>query len=683
MSRKQFDNEIGGLPGQDFSVEDAAKKIFNLRADEGYEGRAVALATPIDQIWADVKQPRRAVPASIRLHWNGNPGDVLELLNQWHIIASKIATVDIYAILQGNGEGIQVENAPPIFTGYVELLRLAASIRKDGLINPISIIEQDGRNLIETGERRWLAYHILHNYMGTPEWSKIPASRSDGRDYVWRQATENTARRQLNAIGMARQLALLIMETRRGVEGQSYNDFDELVIAGGCDRKFYAQIANGNIHRVPRGMGERIQGAMGLSMTQLSQYRRLLRLSDDELINDALWTRADVEDWAELTLREITATLTPVKVHEIVTREEWGLEDLRTAMEGARLNPVQPSPPAPLPHGEGSKEQRVYEPMEGDKVRTPAGHMGSVLEVGDGRFVAVQTVNGVKNYAKETLTLMSRTGRLDEDWEEEEETPPQPLPLQGEGQNARLPIQRVDMSEYSVLMHSNSWPERYKGLKSLRDADEILFVQTAYGHMAVGAKISYTMLGNAASHYRSENTAIGQVFFAMKEDVLHELSKHRPVAVYKDKDQPSVNTFWVKNVMDRKPTAPQVERQMSDEEFEQPVRRMPGVEPETEVSSDKADSTPLFTGEYGIILHASPEWQFLDGLREMGKRMDNDDLVKAMTEMIRMTTADTKKINIKILCDQYADFMAGIFEDWHSNTLFRILQQLEQAGHDG
>lgn len=359
--------------------------------------RIVAHLTALDTIWADARQPRRAVPASIRMHWNGSPEDVGDLLGQWHLVACKRAGVDLSIgdVLMGRGEGIDApEDAPVIFREYVALLRLAQSIYADGLINPISVIEQRGRFLIESGERRWLAYHLLHLNGVTGEWGKIPAVRSDGRDFVWRQAQENTARRQLNAIGMARQLALLIMETRAHLDGVRYDEFEDTVLNGVCDRRFYAQVANGNIHRIPKGMGERIQGAMGLSMAQLSQYRRLLKLTEDEQVNDALWVRADVEDWPELALRQVADTLTIVKVRDMVLGTEWTLEDLR------RLATVAPAPrptvpgPSFLPH---------------DRVMTRGGFFGTVIGQ-SGDLVTVRTDNDqrARPHHAETLELIDR-----------------------------------------------------------------------------------------------------------------------------------------------------------------------------------------------------------------------------------------------------------------------------------
>jgi ParB-like chromosome segregation protein Spo0J len=232
-------------------------------------------------------------------------------------------------IILSKGEGIDLDDdAPAILRGYVSLLRLAGSIYSEGLINPITVISR-GRNqyLIETGERRWLAHHLLKDI--SDEYGKIAAVQSDGQGYVWRQASENTARRELNAIGMARQLALLILDLRKEIEGHDYDSYETLVLPGGCDRRFYAQVANGRIHRIPKGMGERIQQAMGLSRSQLSHYRNLLQLTDDDDVNDAIWVKADIEDWPERAMREI-GMFTMVNIRRVIFgSDEWSLDDFK------------------------------------------------------------------------------------------------------------------------------------------------------------------------------------------------------------------------------------------------------------------------------------------------------------------------------------------------------------------
>lgn len=386
----------------DGSAKEADMHIYSggQPASDLADPRLIATPTPIERIWADVKQPRRAVPASIRMHWNGDPEDVADLLGQWHLIATSRAEIDINIrdVLLGRGEGLDLpENAPPIFTGYVDLLHLAQSIGQEGLIYPITVMEQPaaGRFLIETGERRWLAYWLLRINLGDDAWAKIPAIRSDGRGYVWRQAQENTARRQLNAIGMARQLALLIMDSRQALDGVQYDDYDQTVLPGGCDRRYYAQVANGNLHAVPRGSGERIQAAMALSKHQLSQYRRLLQLTDDDQVNDALWVRADVEDWSENAMREIADRLTTVNLREIVLGgDDWTLDDLR------RLTPPPPAPrePEPVPHF------TIH-----DRVVHRNGLLGTVMGTG-GRMVSVKLDRdkSLVSYYAVDLTLVDR-----------------------------------------------------------------------------------------------------------------------------------------------------------------------------------------------------------------------------------------------------------------------------------
>lgn len=398
MSRNRAGEKMSAFDTGGSSLQEVADEIYGASAPGITTARIVASAVEIHSIWADRAQPRRAVPASLRLHWNGDPADVPDLLGKWYAVATELAGVelDIVAMLKGEGEGIASDNTHSLFADFVDLVRLAQSINRDGLMNPITVVESDNRWVIESGERRWLAYHLLAMYLGEA-WGKIPAQKSDGRDYVWRQAAENTARRTLNAISMARQLALLIMAAR---DGSHYFAFDEVVGAGDCDRRFYAQVADGNTHRIPRGMGERIQAAMGLGMEQLSQYRSLLRLTDDEEVNDALWVRADIENWPENTLRQIR-TLTAVKVREVIQQEDWSLDMLRKMLD--TLTPVKVSPAeaaAPAP-ALGVYEGAVY--RVGDKVKSMAGMIGEVRGV-NGRLIQVATPYGLRDYYPHQLT---------------------------------------------------------------------------------------------------------------------------------------------------------------------------------------------------------------------------------------------------------------------------------------
>ena len=117
---------------------------------------------------------------------------------------------------------------------------------------------------------------------------------------VWRQASENNARDNLNAISRARQLSLLLMDLHGW---HNFSQFD----ACDSEQAFYAQVADGAAWRIPRGQGERLLNAMGLSdASQLRQYRALLRLPGE------LWRKGDDEDLSEGELRKMRAALDSV-----------------------------------------------------------------------------------------------------------------------------------------------------------------------------------------------------------------------------------------------------------------------------------------------------------------------------------------------------------------------------------
>lgn len=327
-------------PNTKTDLEEFTDQIYG--ASEGPildTGRVVARPTPITDIWADLAQPRRAVPASVRGDWAGDPRHVPALLEAWHTAAQTAGgiRIDPARFLEGNENTEKwPETLPALTAGYVDLLRLAATIFRDGLINPIGVVQRGrGNYLIETGERRWLAHHLLDMYRPDEGFERIAAVQGKTHD-VWRQATENTARRALGPIGMARQLALLIMDVRRQEQarhGAAYDSYETLIAPGGCDRRFYAQVADGNLHRIPKGDAERIQAAMGLSSKQmLGYYRKLLALTESDEINDILWTRADVEDWPERVLRDIGRS-TMVDLRAVLSRENWTLEDLRALVD--------------------------------------------------------------------------------------------------------------------------------------------------------------------------------------------------------------------------------------------------------------------------------------------------------------------------------------------------------------
>ncbi len=282
-------------------------------------------AVSIHDIRPNSIQPRCSIPHDLRDIFALHPNNLVDIFERWIIeveLEKGQKNFDIvnYLLGQETDRGEQAENDPgesgtanshpPSIKelALMKLIDLAASIRRDGLSNPISLVRRADHYEIETGERRWLAYHILYWKFGDGDkrpdgnivnWSRIP-SRIVNEVDVWRQASENNARDNLNAISRARQLALLLMDLH------GWNNFSPL---DACDNEqsFYAQVSDGSIWRIPRGQGERLLNAMGLSDAgQLRQYRALLRLPSE------LWRRGDDEHLSEGELRKMKAALDSV-----------------------------------------------------------------------------------------------------------------------------------------------------------------------------------------------------------------------------------------------------------------------------------------------------------------------------------------------------------------------------------
>jgi hypothetical protein len=251
----------------------------------------------LSSIWPDALQARRAVPAIIRRKWQGDPRGAREVLLRWHSTVERLLGVefDAGAIIRNNAPLPNFDADDKVVEHYINLLKLATSIDDRGLVNPITVIENlPGEYVIETGERRWLAHHLLALHIGGDWYTHIPARILSDLD-IWRQADENGLRIELNAIGKARQLARLIMCMWQHENGVRFESLDALVLAGDCDRAYYAQAL---AYRVKRGQTQRVASAMGLnSYSHISRYKSLLALPDE------IWQVADAEDWAEGRIR--------------------------------------------------------------------------------------------------------------------------------------------------------------------------------------------------------------------------------------------------------------------------------------------------------------------------------------------------------------------------------------------
>lgn len=302
------------------------------------KSRIVAEGRPIKDIFPDPKQPRRTIPSAVRLACRVEPGNMQTVFKKWVQMAEKECGLNLsMRVIQGMVEGTldpedpealpegMTEANTPITVSLVKAINLAASIKKDTLTNAITVVRQGRQYIINTGERRWLAYHLLAWLYGS-QWEQIPAHETPAN--IWKQASENLSREDLGGIALARQFALLVMACYPDIDWDV--DFDAEAV---CDREYYAQVADGNEWRIPRGMGAQIAGAMGVGETLLRRYRAILSIPDE------VWLKADDENWS---------------AHSIY---DWITENNRVEKESHTVTAVTVSrknTPAPVPSNNGS-----------------------------------------------------------------------------------------------------------------------------------------------------------------------------------------------------------------------------------------------------------------------------------------------------------------------------------------
>jgi hypothetical protein len=269
-------------------------------------GRQVAKPVSIFDIYPDPLQPRRAIPSPVRIYWDGRPATTATLFDTWFRMAveERGKTFEIASFLSGLDEvprPEEKETIGPIHAALIDLLEMAANIRENGLTNPITVAHTGNGYHLETGERRWLAYHILNIYFEDEQekWNRIPARVVEDFS-VWRQASENNARSNLNAISKARQLAILMMDLYQQQRGKKFRTFEEMVGQGECDRAFYAQVADGDAYPVLPGTSEAVLTAGGFKARSLmSEHRKLLSLPDE------VWRIADDLNWTQGRIRQL------------------------------------------------------------------------------------------------------------------------------------------------------------------------------------------------------------------------------------------------------------------------------------------------------------------------------------------------------------------------------------------
>lgn len=286
----------------------------------------VAKRIDINLIWPDPVQPRRTMPSAV-LHYHYDDGSTPRTLADFFAVWLWMAAhesgtgypYDITPHITGDDDANE-RSTPigPIEASLIELCGLAKSILDKGLQNPITVAKQDNHYVLETGERRWMAFNLLRVYTESDVWNTIPAFTVDKSD-VWRQAAENAQRQNLNAIGRARQYALLLMALNPGAPITPYHEC-------ASDREFYAQAID---LVIPSGHRKNVLTVMGItSPGQLTTYRKTLALDDET------WQRADDNNATETAL--FSTLNTPISEQE-------------NAQKTAQKPPKTPSqPPRPF-----------------------------------------------------------------------------------------------------------------------------------------------------------------------------------------------------------------------------------------------------------------------------------------------------------------------------------------------
>ncbi len=249
----------------------------------------------LDLIYPDPQQPRREIPFALKLPSGCKPQ---EALKRWiRFVEGRAGSFAWVPYFTGNLEFPEPWHEDPVAARLAKLMRLAKDIYEIRLTNEITVIREVKGFMIETGERRWWATYLLHIAFPEDErWRQIEARMLESRS-AQRQGSENSLRSNLNAIGTARQLALLLLDYYKSLRRDERDDFKDRSDFD-SDLAYYAQVADGREYPIPTTRMENFLLATGLkNKVQLRFYRALLRLPE------SVWIDADDNDLSEGYLR--------------------------------------------------------------------------------------------------------------------------------------------------------------------------------------------------------------------------------------------------------------------------------------------------------------------------------------------------------------------------------------------
>jgi hypothetical protein len=318
--------ELSGLAG--------LKQIAN--GDSAIYGEAEGLRVEylnLLLVYPDPVQPRRILPERIyQQFWAGRLTQtqaLKELVSLAQIAARQNARPfnSVTDFLNSEDEE-ETANTPSLSHEeqlVKDLVNLSATIRDDGQVNPLTVVDvSDGTSIqyrIETGERRYWATWLLrdffpgYNHDGKIPCIVVPADKAS----TFRQAKENTARAGLNAIAMARQVALLLLTVH------GYEIPNEAVSMG-----FYRQALELDLRSKREFTADVLSALGGIDKHQLKRHKALLRLCDEAVetadrhnideIKLYYATQLDDDDQVELIRQIVQLGLTTKQVKDIVEK---------------------------------------------------------------------------------------------------------------------------------------------------------------------------------------------------------------------------------------------------------------------------------------------------------------------------------------------------------------------------
>ncbi|MCA9888053.1 MAG: hypothetical protein KC546_06765, partial [Anaerolineae bacterium] len=237
----------------------------------------------LDLIRPDPIQPRRMLPDDIHHAFHNNqltPSNALrEMVRKAQVTARQHGRPFSNVMdLITNEDHAESASYSPEESLLRELLTLALTIRDDGQVNPLTVVDvSQGVSFqfrIETGERRYWASWLLRDF--------VPDYHGDGMvpciivppdtASPFRQAKENTARSGLSAIALARQAALLLL---------AVHDYELPEYAVNND--FYRQALDLHLRGKPKASVQILAAMGGISKMHFSRIKALLGLSDEAM----------------------------------------------------------------------------------------------------------------------------------------------------------------------------------------------------------------------------------------------------------------------------------------------------------------------------------------------------------------------------------------------------------------